>query len=111
MKIIILFLLSLFMLSACSDWNEDKDRFVNAYRDILAIRLMFPDTAVANPKVRKIIKRYGYTMESFKSAYFEFAKDPEQFRAMLDSARIRAQRDYQRLDSLSQQKDNKNQNP
>jgi hypothetical protein len=98
-SIILSGLLLLLLLSSCSDWNEDDDRFVNTYRDILAIRLMFPDTAEANPKIRKIIKRYGYTKESFKKAYFEYTKDPEKFRAMLDSARIRAQRDYQKLDT------------
>ncbi len=97
--IIILCFSGVLFLSSCSDWGNEEDRFVNAYRDILAIRLMFPDTAVANPKVQTIIKRYGYTKESFKKAYFKFAEDPEKFRAMLDSARIRAQRDYRKSDT------------
>ena len=107
MKIFILFIIFGFILTACSEWGKDEDRFVNAYRDILAIRLIYPDTALANPKVNKIYKHYGYTRKSFKQEFFKFAEDPDKFNAMLDSARERARRDYIRLDSnKSKQSDN-----
>ena len=104
MKIFFSLIISILLITACSEWSEDQDRFVNTYRDILAIRLMFPDTAVANPKIEKIYKRYGYTHDSFKSDFFKYAQDPETFRTMIDSARIRARRDYIKLDSLAKKK-------
>ena len=90
-----------FFISSCSDWTEEHDRFVNTYRDIVALRMMFPDTAVANKKVDVIYQRNGYTKESFKEAFFEYSLDHDLFRAMIDSARQRARRDYIKLDSLN----------
>ena len=102
MKTVFLIFISIFFIAACSEWTEEQDRFVNTYRDILAIRLMYPDTAIANPKIEKIYKRYNYTKESFKADFIKFSQDPENFRNMIDSARVRAQRDYSRLDSIAQ---------
>jgi hypothetical protein len=107
MKLFYLFIISLIFLAACSDWGEDEDRFVNTYRDILAIRLIYPYTTVANPKVNKIYKHYGYTHESFKKEFFKYADNPELFNAMLDSARERARRDYIKFEKKEKEKQTK----
>ncbi len=104
MKLFYIFIITVLFLSACSDWGEDEDRFVNAYRDILSIRLIYPDTTVANPKVDKIFKHYGYTAKSFKREFFKYADKPELFNAMLDSARVRASRDYIKLEKKENKK-------
>ena len=84
-------------IGSCSKWDSNKDRFVNTYRDILAIRMMIKDTAKANPKIKIIFQRYGYTSESFKQDFFKYSADHDGFRSMLDSAQIRAKRDYQKM--------------
>jgi hypothetical protein len=104
MKLFYLFIISILFLTACSDWGADEDRFVNAYRDILAIRLIYPDTTIANPKVEKIFKHYGYTRKSFKHEFFKYANKPELFNKMLDSARERARRDYIKLEKAKKKK-------
>lgn len=78
------------LLSGCS---RTEERFIAAYRDILIVREMYPDTAVANPKVREILKQYGFTKEEFREIYFEMAKNPRRFQAILDSLRLYA-REY-----------------
>lgn len=78
--------------SCSSGWSEEDERFVETYTDILIVRELTPDTAVANPQVRKIIGEHGYTWESFREQYVQYTAKAEQFRAMLDSARNRAQR-------------------
>jgi hypothetical protein len=51
------------------------------------------DTAVANPKVRMILKKYGYDDESFKNYSMElFTKNPQAFTAVIDSVRLKAEK-------------------
>lgn len=104
MKILFFFVTITLVCISCSDWSAEEDKFVNTYRDILAIRLMFPDTAIANPKINKIYTRNNYTAEQFKSDFVRFSQKPEKFRTMIDSARERARREYIRIegDSLHQ---------
>jgi len=46
------------ILTQCDQGTED--RFVRTYRDILIVRELYPDTAVANPKVREILRQNGH---------------------------------------------------
>lgn len=82
------------LTAACSSgWSEDDERFVTTYTDVLVVREMTPDTAVANPIVRRIIADHGYTWESFRAEYQQnYLSNAEKFRAMLDTARSRAER-------------------
>jgi hypothetical protein len=81
-------------LAACSSgWSDDDERFVTTYTEILVVREMTPDTTAANPIVRGIITSHGYTWDSFREQYqSNYISDAEKFRAMLDSARNRAER-------------------
>lgn len=81
-------------LAACSSgWSDEDERFVTTYTDILVVREMTPDTTIANPIVRGIITSHGYTWESFRGQYqSNYTANAEKFRAMLDSARNRAER-------------------
>jgi hypothetical protein len=96
MKIIICSLIIIFAFNSCDflPWekNKEKERFINTYKEILIIREKYPDTTIANPKVRIIIKINGYTQDSFRDKFYEYSKDGEEFMKMLDSARTRASR-------------------
>lgn len=90
-----LFIALLCGLAACSSgWSDDDERFVTTYTDILVVREMTPDTTIANPLVRRIITSHGYTWESFQQTYqSNYTANAEKFRAMLDTARNRAERE------------------
>ena len=88
-KTLLFFSILLFVLS-CSYWSDDKDKFINTYKEILIARQSILDTAKASQEVLKIYEKNGYTLESFKEDYFEYAKNPEEFIIMIDSARERA---------------------
>ena len=93
MKISIFFFLTFIILISCSD-NANKERFINAYKDVLILRLMYPDRTVANPKVNKRLENYGYTKASFARKFEEYGSNGDEFRKMIDTARSRARRDY-----------------
>jgi hypothetical protein len=99
---LILIIIVLVSFSGCSEWDADKNRFVDAYKDVIAIRMVYNDTAIANPKVKKILSRYGYTKESFKSDFFRYSADHDLFRAMMDSAQIRAKREIEKFNKKQQ---------
>jgi hypothetical protein len=98
MKKIIYFLLILLVINSCDKlpWSKSKakDNFIDTYKEILFTREMYPDTMIANPKIKQIIDKHGYTMRSFQESYFNYASDQEEFLKMLDTARARATRDY-----------------
>jgi len=100
MKISIFFVLSLFILISCSD-NANKERFISAYKDVLILRLMYPDTTIANPKVNKRLENYGYTKASFARKFEEYGSNGDEFRKMIDTARSRAKRDYIKFRKLA----------
>ncbi len=87
-------LIVVIFLTACSggSWSKDDERFVQTYTDILILREQYADTAQANPKVREMMQKNGYTEASFRARFEELTAKPEKFRQMLDSARARAQR-------------------
>lgn len=92
--LLIIFVVS---LASCSKWSSDKENFVNAYKDIILVRATVADSAKANRDVEKIYKKYNYTKESFKRAYFIYAANQKEFLEMLDSARIRKEREIRDL--------------
>lgn len=82
--------LTLASLWACSDSEEERMRFANAYKDILITRELHADTLKANAEVKKIIRKYGYTDAEFKNKFFEYAQDRNEFIRLLDSIRTLA---------------------
>ena len=62
--IVISVLISIFFMS-CSWFKDDKEKFINAYKEVLIIRSYYNDTASANPKIREALAKYGYTEAKF----------------------------------------------
>ena len=93
MKTILIFVISLFILSCNSEENQVNE-FKDIYFDILKIREKEPDTAKANPLVRKLLNDYGYNEESFRQYSMElYSKNPQAFTAVIDSVRTKAEKD------------------
>lgn len=93
MKTILIFVISLFIISCNSEENQVNE-FKDIYFDILKIREKEPDTAKANPLVRKLLNDYGYNEESFRQYSMElYSKNPQAFTAVIDSVRTRAEKD------------------
>ncbi|MPM68765.1 hypothetical protein SDC9_115699 [bioreactor metagenome] len=82
----ILFLI-LFLFVSCSDNKVDEKRFYDMYKEILVVRKLNEDTAVANPLVKELYKKKNYSQEEFKKDYFELANDSKTFIRKVDSIR------------------------
>lgn len=93
---ILLFAVSMILIS-CSGAEKEKNKFINAYKELLTIRLMYPDTTIANPKVNKILAKNGFDKYSFAEQFKKYSSNPQEFRDMLDTARERAKKEYQIL--------------
>lgn len=91
-------------LSSCNQTREDKDRFVNAYLDILIAREKFNDSTSANKEVMKVYDRYGFTETSFRDKYFEFAENPNEFIQIVDSIRELAKRKVKEIEGINKDK-------
>lgn len=79
---------SLISIVACSNEDTDIERFSNAYREILIVREQYADTSIANPKVRDVLDKYGYTEETFwQESQDLLKKDRNRLSIMIDSMR------------------------
>lgn len=76
------------LMSGCSDNKVDEQRFFKVYEEVLQIRSQYEDTAVANPKVKELLKKNNYTNEQFKEEFLELSKNSEVFLRKLDSIRV-----------------------
>lgn len=94
-RLILYFSLLLFL--SCGNSEEEKSRFINAQKEILILRAIYPDTAIANPKILKVYEKFGFTKESFREKYFEYTRNPEEFLRIQDSAQARAKRELLEL--------------
>ena len=97
-------IVTLLLISACSDSETEKMRFANTYKEILITRELYADTLKANLEVKKIIKKYGFTESEFKNKFFEYAQDRTEFIRLLDSVRTLAART---VDSLVPEENSK----
>ena len=79
---------SLFTFSCDNSWDEEKENYLNAYKEILFIRLSTSDTSIANTKILHIYQKYGFTKESFIKTYKKLSKNPEEYLRILDSLRL-----------------------
>ena len=94
MKIGILIIAMLALVMSCGGREKEKNRFINAYKELLTVRLMYPDTSVANAKVDKVLRKNGYDKHSFADAFKQYSSNPQEFRNLIDTARERAKREY-----------------
>ena len=97
-KIFILILLAFLFFVSCSDSKEQKERFIQTYKEILVARERFADTAVANSEVRKAFKRHKYTEQSFFEDWRHYTSNPKEFLVMMDTIRARARSEVEKLE-------------
>jgi hypothetical protein len=86
------------LLIACSHSDDDKERFIRTYKEILIARERFEDTVLANTEVKKAYKRNQYTEQTFFEDWKYYTEDPKEFLIMMDTIRSRAQQDLIKLD-------------
>jgi hypothetical protein len=99
MKKFFIYIIIFSAILSCSDSASEKKKFLKAYKDIIVARNIYQDTARANEEVSKIYKTNGFTEETFRKKYFEYAQNSKEFLAMLDSARQWAQNEIIILES------------
>ena len=97
-------ILTTFLLSSCSHTQEDKERFISAYLDILIVREKFEDSLAANTEVVKVYDKYGFTEASFRDKYFEIAEKPDEFIRIVDSIRALAKRKVKEIEEINKDK-------
>lgn len=72
--------------------SRSSDRFLDAYTDVLVVRMTEADSVRAHQHVIEALARHGYTEPEFRQEFFERAQQPDKLRALVDSARVRAAR-------------------
>ncbi len=103
MKILISFVLVLSLISC--EYNSEKVRFYNTYRQILNARAETNDSLAANAKVMEILKKNGYTEQQFRRDFFELAAKEKDFIRTIDSLRNSAKKEYQQIIDSTKSKD------
>ena len=94
MKIsILLFFASIILICSCQSDESKINEFKDIYFDILMVREKYQDTAIANPKVREVLIKYGYDDLSFQAHSMDlFKNNPQAFTAVIDSVRQKAEK-------------------
>lgn len=88
MKKIILVCVICFMAVACDEQgNIDKEKYLEAYREILIARETIADSLEANEEVQRILEKYKYTMKSFADDAMKLTKGDGEFLNIIDSLR------------------------
>ncbi|MFP4529000.1 MAG: hypothetical protein ACLFQX_10640 [Candidatus Kapaibacterium sp.] len=93
----LIYIFILAALVACGDSGADRQRFMDAYHDVLLIRELETDSLRAARKVDSALRSHGFTEPEFRSKYFEMAEDRDQFIKMVDSLRLRARREAEEM--------------
>ncbi|GIV54584.1 MAG: hypothetical protein KatS3mg039_1102 [Candidatus Kapaibacterium sp.] len=81
-----------FMVFALANCNQQDERFLDTYTDILIIRMSESDSTAAQRKVAAALAQHGYSEADFRREFFDRAREPENLRVLIDSARARALR-------------------
>lgn len=84
---ILIFVLSFSLISCNNSQDEERENYLNAYKEILLIRLNDSDSTIANKKINHIYAKYGFTKESFTKTFKKLSKNPEEYLSILDSLR------------------------
>lgn len=87
-------------LFACSSEEEELERFIDTYREVLIARETHVDSSEANAAVREVFREHGYTEPEFRRKYFDLARDTKRFIVVLDSVRNMARRQIKASDSI-----------
>ncbi len=103
-NIILLLIIISFFFSSCNQTHEDKEKFINAYLEILIAREKFDDSLAADKEVMKVYDKYGFTEASFREKYFEFADKPDEFIKIVDSVRTLAKRKVEEINKTNEDK-------
>ncbi|MBM2813757.1 MAG: hypothetical protein HW421_519 [Ignavibacteria bacterium] len=103
MKYLIAFFTILILVS-CSE-SKEQEKFLNVYREILIARDSYLDSIKASKEILKIYTKYGFTAETFKKKYFEYAANHQEFIRMIDSLRQQITREMSIKKSRTQKKD------
>lgn len=95
MKRIVLMLLVMLTCLSCNNDEKKINEFSDLYYEILLIREKFPNTATANPQIRKFLADKGFSESKFRTYSMElFRNDPKLFTSVIDSVRMRAERNF-----------------
>ncbi|MCI0474502.1 MAG: hypothetical protein L0Y76_13045 [Ignavibacteria bacterium] len=97
-RFLVLIFAALSMFIACSHTDDDKERFIRTYKEILVSRERFQDTTVANAEVKKAYKKNQYTEQTFFEDWKYYTQDPKEFLIMMDTIRSRAQKELIKLE-------------
>jgi len=82
----------------CSEYEIDKDTFIDVYKEILTVREMITDSVEAEKAIESIYLKYEITEELFKADYFFYAESEVDFIEILDSARDRVMSELAEID-------------
>ncbi|MGA2296590.1 MAG: hypothetical protein ABSG15_03480 [FCB group bacterium] len=97
-KIFFFSAMTLMILISCSNEKENKERFMNTYREILIAREREQDSSKTNSEVKKIYQKNNYNEASFFEDWKKYSSNPQEFLIMMDTIRDRAQKEILRLD-------------
>jgi hypothetical protein len=86
---VLLWPLTSLVVACSSGWSNNDETFTKAYTEVLIVREQYPDTLKANPRVQKILQQHGFTEQTFTEQYQHYARDPNEFRRLIDSTRAR----------------------
>lgn len=89
----ILMMLLLILIFSCSHSDDDKERFIRTYKEILVAREQYQDSSIANAEVKKVYKKNQYTEQTFFEDWKYYVEDSKEFLIMMDTIRSRAQKD------------------
>ena len=94
-RIIISLLISVGLITACSEYEIDKEMFIDAYKEVLTVRELVSDSAEANKAIESIYLKYEITEDLFKKEFFRYAETEEDFIEIIDSVRNRVMRELE----------------
>ncbi|MCK5741755.1 MAG: hypothetical protein KAH48_06020 [Chlorobi bacterium] len=85
------------LFAGCSEYEIEKDTFIDVYKEILTVREMIADSAEAEKTIESIYLKYEITDKLFKADYFFYAES-EEFIEILDSVRDRVMRELAEIE-------------
>jgi hypothetical protein len=88
----IIFIVMILFVFACNNKKDELHKYGDIYYEILQIREKYSDTSIANPKVRELLSKYGYSEEQFLNESVKlFSKDRILYTKMIDSIKRKAE--------------------
>lgn len=75
---------------SCSKKDDETNKFLNVYKEIMIVREQTADSEKASIKINNVLKKNGYTEPEFRAKFMELSKDRVKFLRLLDSVRNKA---------------------